>query len=271
MATQVSRALASTAPLNVLDQARSCRHDKIQRVVQRVRNQFPECVALTETLIGRKLNLELKSFPFTVVWDIEKQMVCMDLGYFDTKKDEDLVQDIVFEMHNAQYSPVFRGYFDAIPKLDVETFVRKIEWTEWRTTSRTLRLLREKGIPEADIMFCYTYYEHSELYYLQQQLEGHSQTIARRYCDQGGSREVPYLGTWLFPFELKSTEHLLLRELVADHLAFLRRGEEGFMEKLEVLETDPPGHLEPSICQKVAENFRWFLKKYQSLSAESQS
>lgn len=276
MATQVSRAQASMQGALPLFQENSCRETKLQEVVKRIQSQFNEFLGTTERILGRKIRVDLVDEKCGIVWNFGELRIKINREYFKGSTEDGLFHDILFEVQNAQYSEIFSNYFKRASDLDVETFVRLIEWTEWRTTVQTIQRLKASGFPEENLILMRSYNEDFELFFLQQQLEGHSQEIAKRYYTQCKMKQGPYRGTWPILFELGTPAQTYLKELINDHLTWIRTGEgrERLDLKIETLEKVKYAHLDRAGCTDAVANFKWFEEKFnqsRSLFEEIQS
>lgn len=238
-----------------------------------VQKKFPEFMVTTEKIVGRTIKVKVVDEDLKVSWGFDQFAIQFGRKYCQKVDETRLLQDILFELQNAQYSKIFQSYFDRIPMLDMKTFVELVEWTEWRTTEKTVERLQKAGIPDEKIYLSQSYYEFFELYYLQQQLEGHPQTIAERYLIHGGEKTSTYQVTWKVPFVLRSQAHRILKELIANHLDLIRtgKGEEDLQSKIEILELGSNRDLDLTACKEALANYKWFTEKYQSLVEGNQS
>lgn len=238
-----------------------------------VRKEFPAFMLMTEEMVGRTIEVKVVDEDLKVTWSLDQSSILLSRKYCQDVDGTRLLHDILFELQNAQYTDIFKSCFDRIPELSMEEFVRLIECTEWTTTIKTVRRLQEAGIPDEKILLTRSYYEFFELYYLQQQLEGHPQRIAERYLKCGGNKKSTYQVTWKVPFVLGSQAHGILRELIGNHLNLIRTGEggEALQRKIEILKSGSNINLDPTACKEALANYFWFTEKYQSLVEGIQS
>lgn len=273
MTAQVSRPQASMLKKPLLFQEICCFEKKLQSVLKKLQSNHQNFLGLTERILGRKIQVEVVDEDMEVSWNLDFYTLKVNRKYCQKASEMDLLQALLFEVQNAQQTEIFASYFQRVGELDVETFVRLIEWTEWRTVEKSIERLQEAGVPNKKISLMYTYFENFEAFYLQQQLEEHSLEIVERYYTLGGRTDSSYQGTWKVPFERRSLAHEILKELVRNYRRYIVTGEgkADLQYKIEVLESGLNPELDPKACEEALTNYHYFIEKYQSHVEESQS
>lgn len=159
--------------------------------------QVPECRELIERIVSEgpirivANNTEL-SEEFGAFWDDQQRII--NIAWTPRRPQGEIIQSILFEMHNAAVSKEFKKLDDRVWQggIDRANYVKAVEYLEYKN-SKMAAAIADKAIrlgifPRDASMF--TYRDFQEHFYYQR-ISGHSHWIAKNY-DIIKASQVPF-------------------------------------------------------------------------------
>lgn len=242
--------------------------DSLRPALEKVISFFPELLRVMHETVGQPIQIFLVNGNFKARWDHAEKEILIGEEHFNQNRCYGPILDILFEMQNACYTQLLKDAKRKAPQLSVERYVRKVEMIEWSTCSLTcarLESLPERDFPSEENDFLYTYFEDRELYYLHQQVSGHSFAIATRYQMIPGTRDkTPFTGTWKVPFGKDDFLRKALFELLTLHLKTIRtgKGQRVLREKIAIVEAHAMSGTDWAV--KTLINLHFFSEKFEA-------
>ena len=164
------------------------------------------------------------SSPFKgAAWDFKKKAIHLSYAEFGGHQPKMWnalqVKDLLFEMQNACFTPLFEELYETENPLPIEQYVRRVEEIEFKSTALTYHRMDRLKFGRINV-YRLTYLESFELHYLYQQTWGHADNIAEKYRKHFKA-DVVFQGTWQPPLR-SHTQKRQLTEVLTMHLKYLR-------------------------------------------------
>jgi hypothetical protein len=198
--------------------------ENVTEIVYRAKKQSRELNELIEQVSLQTIFvLPIIDFPFYAKYDMERSTIYinLNLGGDETASSYGLAKKVhafIMELCNAAY---FKQHlFAALGKLKfgIDGYVEEVERGEYRLLHKTNRIFKQikESVDEFRGYKLEKPFRDFTRHYLQQQLYGHSEWIAKVSLHPG-----LYRGTWRHPVN-KEQDRLFLKSVISD---FKKRGE----------------------------------------------